>query len=187
MLMNAAEKGFSEMINLLLKAGSNLNQQNHDKEKSETQTILSCALAAGFPNAAFLLLHETDLSCSNILNPVLKYAAILGHVGILKALLNNVGQNQTFDIMKSVETIISKDRESVKTFLDDEQVLLTAVKTDKPDLLKILIPFINNEGRIIKAIITRGHMDILRILNYTFITPSIALIWRQYPTISLRI
>ena len=68
--MNAAEKGFSEMINLLLKVGSNLNQQNHDKEKSETQTILSCALAAGFPNAAFLLLHETDLSGPNVLNPV---------------------------------------------------------------------------------------------------------------------
>ena len=209
MLMIAAEKGFSEMVKLLLQAGADANQHNHDKEKGETRTSLSCALAAGFPDAALLLLHGTDLSCSNILNPVLKYAAVLGHVGILKALLDKVGQNQTFDIMKSVKTILSyviefgntdalgeilniyKNRESIKAFLDDGQVLLTAVKTDKPDLLKILSPFINNEGRIsnpiIEAIITRGQMDILRILNYTFSTPSIALIWRQYPTISLRI
>ena len=190
MLMIAAEKGFSEMVKLLLQAGADANQHNHDKEKGETLTSLSCALAAGFPDAALLLLHGTDLSCSNILNPVLKYAAVLGHVGILKALLDKVGQNQTVDIMKSMKTILSyviefantdalveilntyKDRESIKDILDDEQELLTAVKTDKPDLLKIWIPFINNERRlsklIIEAIITRGNRDMIRILNSKF-------------------
>ena len=86
-------------------------------------------------------------------------------MGILKALLNNVGQNQSLNITKSVKTIISyvielantealveilityKDKESNKNFLDDEQMLFSEVKTDKPDLLKILYPYTNNEGR----------------------------------------
>ena len=162
LLMRSAEQGLCYMIKLLLKAGADANAYKHVcarsvgsspcnqyEQENETRTSLAYALGSGFQDAALLLIPETDLSCPNVLNPVLKYAGVLGHRGVLNALLEKIGQIQNCDIIESVKTLLIstikfahteafldilnkyKDSDGIKSFLDDDSVLVTAVENKK--------------------------------------------------------